>query len=85
MKITHTEYARFMYKKHCTKNQMVLPGDMLKYYIFTVLQGNMESFLPESMVFLFGQITYQNGQAHFENLVFDYFGILGIKRLKNGR
>ena len=28
----------------------------------------MESFLPESMVFLLGQITHHNGQAHFENL-----------------
>ena len=62
------EYERFMYKKHCTKNQMVLSDDRLKYYIFTVLQGNMESFLPKSMVFLLGQITHHNEQAHFENL-----------------
>lgn len=62
------EYERFMYKKHCTKNQMVLSDDTLKYYIFTVLQENMESFLPESMVFLLGQITHHKGQAHFENL-----------------
>ena len=62
------EYERFMYKKHCTKNQMVLSDDRLKYYIFTVLQGNMESFLPKSMVSLLGQITRHNEQAHFENL-----------------
>ena len=96
------EYVRLMDKWRCTKNHISFtkvfgkggsPKKItLEYYIFTVLSGNMESFLPKSTVFLLGRITSQTDQAQFGNLaafaesflsVFDHFGILDIKRLKN--